>query len=106
MIKYKVNGSFICDRCRHICEGHCHEQLRDIMNGSCKEGTQEYEENKDLVGRKQIVKCLGPYCEEPCQYHLDEYTPYWEEDGLSPLFNLIKWMGQELNNYCEKNNSK
>lgn len=101
MIEYKINSSFICDKYRHICDGHCHEHLRDILNGSCKEGTKEYEENKDLVGRKQIIRCLGPYCEEPCQYQLEKFTPYWHDDGLDTLINLIKWMGQKLNNCIE-----
>ena len=69
-------------------------QLSDIIKGNLK----HYEENKDLIGRKQIIHCLGKYCETPCHLQRDEYTPFNEEDGLKPLFALIKWLGTELNN--------
>ena len=33
MIPYKINGSFICERCRQICKGGCFEKLMAIENG-------------------------------------------------------------------------
>lgn len=93
-MEYINRGSFICDNCREVCKGGCHEKLSDIIKGNLK----HYEENKDLIGRKQIIHCLGKYCESPCHLQRDEYTPFNEEDGLKPLFALIKWLGTELNN--------
>lgn len=91
-MQYINNGSFICDRCRNICKAGCHEKLTKLLEGDLS----EYEGNKDLLGRKQIIHCLGKYCENPCQYQREEYTPYNEEDGLKPLFGIIHWMGQKL----------
>lgn len=90
---YSVRHSFICDFCREECKGGCHEKLMEILDGNL----EHYEENKDLVGRKQIIHCLGPYCSHPCERQKDKFTPYNEEDGLKPLFGLIEWMGEKLN---------
>lgn len=97
MIPYKINGSFICERCRQICKGGCFERLMAIENGEVIEGSKEYEANKDLIGRKQIIRCLGKYCDNPCRFQLEEYTPYKEEDGIKPLINLINYMGGKVN---------
>lgn len=97
MVKYINNGSFICDRCRNICKGGCHEKLTRMLSGEVAEGSQEYEDNMDLLGRKQIIHCLGKYCDKPCEFQRDDFTPFNEEDGLSALFGLIGWMGQKLN---------
>ena len=90
---YSVRHSFICDFCREEWKGGCHEKLMEILDGNL----EHYEENKDLVGRKQIIHCLGPYCSHPCERQKDRFTPYNEEDGLKPLFGLIEWMGEKLN---------
>ena len=101
MIEYQIHGSFICEKCRQYCNGDCHSKLTGITNGEIKPGTEEYEKNKDLIGRKQIIRCLGPFCDDPCSLQLSKYTPYNEEDGVKPLIELIKWMGQKLNNCIE-----
>lgn len=99
-MNYVNSGSFICDKCRSICKGGCHEKLTELLNGNL----EHYEENKDLLGRKQIIHCLGKYCDSPCKYQREDYTPFNEEDGLKPLFGLIDWMGNKLNNILTKNN--
>lgn len=99
-MKYINRGSFICDRCRNICKGGCHEKLMEILNGN----SEHYEENKDLIGRKQIIHCLGKYCDDPCQFQREEYTPFKEEDGVKPLIELISWMGRKLNDLVMENN--
>ena len=96
-IPYKIHGSFICNRCRSICNGNCHEKLTAILNGEAQPGTPDYEDNKDLIGRKQIISCLGPYCDEPCELQLDGYTPYNEEDGITPLIGAINYLGNKVN---------
>lgn len=63
-----------------------------------------YEENKDLVGRKQIIHCLGKYCDNPCELQREEYTPFNEEDGIKPLIELISWMGNKIHSLIEENN--
>ena len=99
-MEYKINGSFICDRCRTKCAGECHEKLMELINGDLS----HYEENKDLLGRKQIIHCLGKYCDHPCELQREEYTPFNPEDGIEPLIGLIKWMGKKINNMIEENN--
>lgn len=96
--EYKLKDSFICDRCRNICKAGCHEKLLGIQNGTIKVGTKEYEDNKDLIGRKQIIHCLGKYCDKPCEFQRKEFTPYNESDGITSLVELIKWMGSYINN--------
>ena len=100
-MEYKINGSFICDRCRTKCSGGCHEKLMALKNGDIT----HYNEDKDLLGRKQIVHCLGPYCDSPCELQRDKYTPFDEEDGIEPLIDLIKWLGNKVNTLIEQKNS-
>lgn len=99
MVKYSSNGSFICDKCRARCSGGCHEKLMALKNGDLT----HYEENKDLLGRKQIIHCLGKYCDNPCELQREDYTPFNEEDGVEPLIDLIKWMGNKLNKLISEN---
>lgn len=101
-MRYINRGSFICDNCRLECGGTCHEKLKAILDGTFREGSKEFEENKDLIGRKQIIHCLGPYCQKPCKHQRKEYTPFNEEDGLKPLFALIDYLGNRLNDELTK----
>lgn len=99
MIDYTIKDSFICDRCRTKCSGGCHEKLMAIKNGDMT----HFEENKDLVGRKQIIHCLGKYCDNPCELQRENYTPFNEEDGVEPLVGLIEWMGKKIHALIEEN---
>lgn len=105
MTEVKVKDMFICDFCRNICGGGCHEQLQNIQNGVWKEGDEGYEKNKDLIGRKNIIHCLGKYCDRPCEYQRGDYTPYKEEDGLKPLMSAIKYLIGKCNELIEENNN-
>ena len=49
MKPYSNHGNFICDRCREICKGGCFEQLKAILDGEVKEGSEEYEKAKNVV---------------------------------------------------------
>ena len=93
----KIKHIFICDFCREKCEGTCFEELMAIKNGKIKPGSGEYENSKDLIGRKQIIHCLGKYCDFPCELQKEDYTPYNEEDGLAPLINALKYMVSKCN---------
>lgn len=95
---YRRRFSFICDFCREECGGGCHEKLTELLNGNM----DNYEENKDLLGRKQIIHCLGPYCDVPCSRQKEKFTPYNEDDGLDAVFGLISWMGENLNEFFTK----
>ena len=106
MIDFRINGMFICDRCRHICGGPCHEQLMNIKKGVWREGDEQYEKNKDLIGRKNIIHCLGKYCDNPCQYQREEYTPFNEEDGLQPLITAINYLGKECHKMLDERNKE
>ena len=97
-MEYINSGSFICDRCRTKCKGGCFEKLMALKNGDMT----HYEENKDLIGRKQIIHCLGKYCDKPCDLQREDYTPFNEEDGIEPLIDLIRWMGNKLNTMIEE----
>lgn len=97
-MKYKIKGSFICDNCMTKCKGKCFEKLMELKNGDLT----HYEENKDLIGRKQIIHCLGKYCDTPCELQREEYTPFNEEDGVEPLIDLIKWLGDKVTKMIEE----
>lgn len=93
----KIKHIFICDFCREKCEGTCFEELMAIKNGKIKPGSGEYENSKDLIGRKQIIHCLGKYCDSPCDLQRENFTPYDKEDGLTPLFDALKYMVGKCN---------
>ena len=95
-MEYVNRTSFICERCRNICEGNCHELLTAILEG------RGNEKDTDLVGRKQIIRCLGKYCKDPCPLQLDDYTPYKEEDGVKPLIDMIGYLGTKVNELLEE----
>ena len=102
---FLVKECFLCEFCRKICSAKCHEQLENIQNGVWKPGDKEYEENKDLIGRKHIITCLGPYCDKPCKYQQLDYLPYKESDKLKPLFETIKFLGNKVNELIAEKNS-
>lgn len=94
---FALADCFICEHCRKTCAGNCFEQLSKIQSGEWKPGDKDYEDNKDLIGRKQIIKCLGPYCDRPCGLQMDKFTPYDENDGVRPLTDAIKYLGSKVN---------
>ena len=50
-MKYRNNGSFICDRCRTECKGGCHEKLSELLSGDLT----HYSENKDFLVRSKTA---------------------------------------------------
>ena len=97
MVDYMLSGSFICNRCRNLCKGPCDGHIQEVLAGHITE------ENKDLVGRKQRIVCLGKYCENPCSEQ--DLTQYADVD-LTPFLNLIKYLGNKCNELIEENNKK
>lgn len=83
----RIKECFVCDFCRNICGGSCSADLERLESGVVDD------KNRDLVGgRKKRVTCLGPYCDKPCCFQKEEFTPYKEEDGLSAVFDVMKFL--------------
>ena len=80
--KYNLRGSFVCNHCREICGG-CIEELEEIGRGE--------RIDNELFPRKQLIGCLGKYCDDPC--HLQKESDLTIEHCI----NLIMWMGNKLN---------
>ena len=93
MVEFKLKEAFVCDFCRNICEGPCSELLDQIAAGNITE------ENKDLVGRKHKIKCLGRFCDKPCQYR--DLTAY-ENVDLTPFLEEIRFLGNKCNELLMK----
>lgn len=93
MIEFKVKEVFVCDFCRNKCAGPCDELLQQIENGIVTD------ENKDLIGRKHRIKCLGRFCDKPCE--CQDVTQYADVD-LTPFLEEIKFLGNKVNELLEK----
>lgn len=81
MSDYKLRDYFICNRNRFICD--CNKQLN-------------YDDD-DSLPKKQIITCLGKYCDDPCRYQKLE-----TDLTLEQAITLIKWTISELNNHLIK----
>lgn len=91
---YKIKDSFICNYCRNICGG-CNEDLERLHNGIVDE------KNKDLVGRKHEIQCLGKWCDNPCELQDMDAIPDTEA-----LINCIKFLGGKVNSLIEEHRVK
>lgn len=102
---FLIKEAFLCEFCRKICSAKCHEQLEKLLDGTWAPGCIEYEDNKDLLGRKHIITCLGPYCDRPCKYQQLDYMPYNENDGIKPLIETIRFLGNKVNELISEKKS-
>ncbi len=93
MVDYSINGNFVCEHCRQEC-GHCIDELETIKNGG-------EIEDKELYPRKQLIKCLGKYCQHPCQYYNDE-----TDLTVDQCVKLINWMGTKIHKMMEEKYDK
>lgn len=93
MRDFKIKDCFICNFCRNECKGPCNDIKEAILNGKIKKGSKEYLENIDLTtDRKQIIKCLGKYCDRPCKHQdLNAKPP------IEALVRAIKYLGNKCN---------
>lgn len=96
----KIRSNFICDNCREICKGPCHSLLSKIKGNTATD--EEKKEGADLIGRKQIIHCLGPYCDQPCKLQREKYTPYNKEDDIKPFIDLIHFLVEKVNSLLIK----
>jgi len=46
----------------------------------------------EMYPRKQLIGCLGKYCDEPCKYQTEH-----SDLTLEMMINLSHWMGDKLN---------
>ena len=82
MPEFSLKECFVCEFCRQICQGPCDADLQRLEEGIVDDA------NRDLAGgRKQRIKCLGKYCDKPCQFQDLEAT-------IDPqvLINTIKFL--------------
>jgi hypothetical protein len=73
----KLRQFFICNNCRTNCP-------------SGKDCTAELDTT--LYPRKQMIECLGEYCDQPCGLRKK-----WGDLEMDQLIVLIKYLGKELN---------
>lgn len=95
MVKFNLKDAFVCEFCRNICDGNCSELLDQIAAGNINDG------NRDLIGRKHKIKCLGRFCDKPCKRQ--DLSSY-ENVDLTPFLDLIKYLGNTVNELIEENN--
>ena len=93
MKEFKIKECFVCDFCRNICKAPCDQHLRDALEGKV------YDENRDIIGRKFRIKCLGRFCDNPCEYQ--DLTQYKDVD-LTPFIGVIKFLGTKCNDLIQK----
>lgn len=91
-MQFYLKDCFICNFCKNVC-GACIEDIERIKNGVIDE------KNKDLVGRKQEIECLGKYCDKPCEFQNLDAIPNTEV-----LINEIMFLGNKINEFLEKSN--
>lgn len=102
MSEFKIKDCFICNFCREVCKGGCNEIKELILSGKIKKDDQLYKENIDLASdRKQIIDCLGKYCDKPCKYQNMEANP-----PIEILIKTIKYLGSKCNKLIEEKNKK
>ena len=94
-MRSSIKDCFVCEFCRNVCKGPCDELLQQIGRGEITE------ENKDLIGRKHRIKCLGKYCDNPCEYQ--DLSAY-EGVDISPFIEEIKFLLNEVNKLIEEKN--
>ena len=86
-MEFKLKHAYICDFCRTKCGGSCNEDLERLKRGIVDKS------NADLANnRKQSIKCLGRFCDEPCELQDNN-----AEVDPQVLINTIMYLGNELN---------
>jgi len=73
----KLRHFFICNNCRAYCQDN--PQCMDEMDHG-------------LYPRKQVIDCLGEWCDEPCDLRQEPGNLKTEQ-----LVTLVKYLSTELN---------
>ena len=79
-----MRGFFVCDNCRTFCNGTCSTELEEIKSG--------LRIDNELYPRKQLITCLGKYCDTPCELQKNE-----SDLTLEQCIILIEYLGERLN---------
>lgn len=87
MKRINIKDFFICNMCRQKC-GACIEDLERLKKGIVDD------KNKDLVGRKQEIVCLGRYCPTPCEF---QDVECYKDIDITKLLELIEFLGNKCN---------
>ena len=90
MVEFKLKEAFVCNHCRQFCEGTCSKELEEIICGK--------RIDNDLYPRKQLIGCLGKYCDKPCKLQKEESDLTFEQ-----CIKLIYYLGNKLNKELTKN---
>lgn len=88
-----LKDAFVCNHCRQTCGGTCSVEIEEILNGT--------RENDGLYPRKQLIGCLGDYCDKPCGFRKAGTDLTYEQ-----LVTLVKYLGNRLNEELFKNKEK
>ena len=83
-MQFYLKEAFVCNHCRQFCEGTCSKELEEIEKG--------LRVDNDLYPRKQLIGCLGKFCDKPCELQKEE-----TDLTLDKCINLIKYLGQKCN---------
>lgn len=86
-MKFKLKHAYICEFCRTKCGGSCNEDLERLKRGIVDKSNADMANN-----RKQSIKCLGRYCDEPCELQDNN-----AEVDPQVFVNTIKYLGERLN---------
>lgn len=100
MKDFKIKDCFICNFCREICKGPCDNLKRRIDSGELKYGDTEYDSDMS-TDRKQIIGCLGKYCDRPCRLNKSDA---YKDISVEVYIRAIKFLGNKCNSLIEKNN--
>ena len=84
-MEFKLKECFICNFCKTIC-GACNDDLERLKQGTIDD------KNRDLIGRKQEIDCLGKYCDKPCKLQDLSAVP-----DTQTLINTIMFLGNKVN---------
>ena len=91
--KFYIKDAFVCNHCRTVCKGTCSKELEEIEKG--------IRENDDLFPRKQLIGCLGKYCDKPCHLRKND-----SDLTIEHLLRLTKYLGDKLNETLSTNKNE
>lgn len=98
-MEFKIKDCYICDFCRKQCQGTCDTLKRIISNGGTSGNIED--DNDFKSDRKQIISCLGKYCDRKCKFNREDA---YLENNPQIWFNTIKYLGNKVNELIEENN--
>ena len=71
--------------------------VREPVPKNLKKLKKSLRVDNDLYPRKQLIGCLGKFCDKPCELQKEE-----TDLTLDKCVNLIKYLGQKCNDLIIK----